>query len=150
MERVYTETANPRGRPFDNVMATIMKFKHGAIGIVEAFCNLPHSDPFPFPVIDAQMEVIGSAGSAYIDLSDHTLTFCGKAGVERPDTIYWPVLKGQTVGALREELSYFVRRILENKPFELNNLDQAMETMEVVLAAVKSAETKKPISLPLR
>jgi len=131
-------------------MATIMKFKHGAIGIVEAFCNLPHSDPFPFPVIDAQMEVIGSAGSAYIDLSDHTLTFCGKAGVERPDTIYWPVLKGQTVGALREELSYFVRRILENKPFELNNLDQAMETMEVVLAAVKSAETKKPISLPLR
>jgi predicted dehydrogenase len=148
VERVYTETANPRGRPYDNVMATLMKFRNGDIGIVEAFCNLPHSDPLPFPYeVDSQMEVIGSAGSAYIDLSSHTLTFCGRAGVERPDTMYFPVLHGQTVGTLREELTYFVRRILENKPFELNNLDQAMETLEVVLAAVKSAEVKKPINL---
>jgi predicted dehydrogenase len=149
VERVYTETENPRGRPFDNVMATLIKFKKGAVGIVESFCNLPHSDPFPFPVVDAQMEVIGSAGSAYIDLASHTLTFCGKKGLERPDTIYWPTFRGQAVGALREELAYFVERLLRKKPFELNSIDQARETLEVVVAAVKSAETKKPIGLPL-
>jgi len=149
VERVYAETENPRGRPFDNVMAALMKFKHGAIGIVESYCNLPHSTPFPFPVVDAQMEVIGSLASAYIDLADHTLTFCGTAGVEKPDTIYWPTMRGQTIGALREELAYFVNRILENKPFEFNTLAEARRTLEVVLAAIKSAETKRPITLPL-
>jgi len=150
VERVHTETENPRGRPFDNVMATLIKFKKGAIGIVEAFCNLPHSTPFPFPVVDAQMEVIGSSGSAYIDLSTHTLTFCGKNGLERPDAIYWPSFRGQTIGALKEELAYFVNRLLEKKPFELNTIDQARETLEVVVAAVKSAETGKTVTLPLK
>jgi len=150
VERVYTEAENPRSRPFANVMATLMKFKKGAIGVVEAFCNLPHSTPFPFPVVDAQMEVIGSNGSAYIDLSDHTLTFCGKNGVERPDTVYWPEFKGHSVGALREELAYFVDRLLEKKPFEVNTIDQARETLEVVVAAVKSAETGNIVTLPLQ
>ena len=150
VERVYAETENPRGRPFDNVMAALIKFKKGAIGVVEAFCNLPHSTPFPFPVIDAQMEVIGSSGSAYIDLSNHTLTFCGKNGLERPDTIYWPVFRGQTIGSLREELAYFANRLLQKKPFEINTIDEARDTLEVVLAAIKSAELKKPVTLPLK
>lgn len=150
VQRVYTETENPRSRPFDNVMATLMKFKKGAIGIVEAFDNLPHSTPFPFPVVDAQMEVIGSDGSAYIDLSHHTLTFCGKNGMERPDTIYWPEFKGHASGALKEELAYFVNRLLEKKPFEVNTIDEARNTLEVVVAAVKSAETGRVVTLPLR
>lgn len=149
VERVFAESFNPRSRPFDNVMAATMRFKNGAIGIVETFCNLPFSSPFPFPVVDAQMEVIGSAGSAYIDLSHHTLTFCGSDGVERPDTIYWPLMRNQAVGCVKELLTYFVSRVLEKKPIEINILQEARDSLEVVVAAMKSAEINQPINLPL-
>jgi predicted dehydrogenase len=149
VDRVFAESSNPRGRPFDNVMAALMKFRNGGIGIVETYCNLPHSTPFQFPVVDAQMEVIGSAGSAYINLSDHTLTFCGPKGTERPDTMYWPVMRNQSIGSVRELLTYFVSRITQDKPIEINTLKEARDSLEVVLAAVRSAETAKPITLPL-
>ena len=150
VERVFAESANPRGRPFDNVMAALMKFRNGAIGIVESFDNLPHSTPFPFPVVDAQMEVIGSSGSAYIDLSTHNLTFCGTKGVERPDTIYWPTLRNQSIGCVRELMTYFVSCIAQGKKFELNTLEEARQSLEVVLAAIKSAQTGEPVNLPFK
>ncbi len=93
--------------------------------------------------------MIGSLGSAFIDLSDHSLTFHGEGGVETPDTVYWPIMHDHTGGSLREELAYFAKCILEGKRFELNTLEEARKSLEVALAGVKSSTIKKPVTLPL-
>jgi hypothetical protein len=78
----------------------------------------------------------------------HILTFCGKNDLERPDAVYWPEFGRDTIGCRKQELAYFVNGLLEKRPFELNAIDQAKETLEVVVPAAESAETGRIFTLP--
>ena len=146
VERIYTEAASSLDLPYPNIMASILKFKRGAVGIVENFCNLPDRVAFPFNV-DARMDVTGTKGSASLDFSRHSLSLCGEKGWENPDTYYWPEVHGRTVGDLRGEFEYFIGCILNGKKPELNNAQEARASLEVALAGVESLKLHKPIVL---
>ncbi len=53
------------------------------------------------------MEVIGTEGALYINCGEAGLEIQDATGNHMPDTLYWPSLFGQRIGALRNEFRYF-------------------------------------------
>ena len=92
------------------------RFESGAVGVIETAWYLPANTPF---TIDARLEIIGTDGAIYVDCGNAGLTINDATGLHKPDTAYWPDLHGVSVGALRNELSYFVDCIVQGKKPEV-------------------------------
>ena len=68
-------------------------------------------------------------------------------GVDCPDTLYWPQIHGQPIGALRDELACFVDAVRRGEPPSIVTPEEALTAVAVLTAAEKSARTGKPIRL---
>lgn len=147
ISRVYGESVNVRGLPHADIGWGIYKFRKGAVGVIEDAWFLPDNTPFS---IDARMEIIGTEGAIYIDVSDQSLRINSREGWRLPDTIHWPVMHGKLVGALKEEISYFIGCVAEDEEPTIITPEDARNALEAVLAVEKSIEEGKPVTLPLR
>jgi len=145
INRVYAESVNVRGLPNPDLAWSLYKFRSGAVGVAEDAWFLPDKTPFN---IDARMEIIGTEGAIYIDVSDECLQINDKDGWRLPDTIHWPVMHGKRVGALKEEISYFINCVMRGERPTVIRPEEARAALEVVLAADKSAKIQAPVSIP--
>jgi predicted dehydrogenase len=113
--------------------------------VLEANWFLPANTPY---LIDAQMEIHGTEGMIYIDLSDQGLRVNTRTGWRFPDTSWWPTKLGRVEGALGDELRYLVDGIMQGKlPEGVADPERAKYALEIVLAAEKSAETNQVVEL---
>ena len=101
---------------------------------------LPENTPFQ---IDARFEIIGTKGAIYIDCGNAGVTINDKAGIHKPDTVYWPYLHGRSIGALRSELSYFTDCVRVGKIPDIITPEESKLAVEVICAAEQSARTGK-------
>ena len=62
---------------------------------------LPEGTPFR---IHEELEIIGTEGAVYIHGSDQNLVIQTPSALDCPDTLYWPEMHGERVGALRREI----------------------------------------------
>jgi len=143
--RVYAESVNVRGLPNPDLAWSLYKFESGAVGVAEDAWFLPDKTPFN---IDARMEIIGTEGAIYIDVSDECIQINDKDGWRAPDTIHWPLMHGKRVGALKEEISYFVNCVMRGERPTIIKPEEARAALEVVLAADRSTKTQTPVSIP--
>ena len=82
------------------------RFESGAIGVIENVWFLPEGTPFR---IHEQLEIIGTEGAVVRPRRRHERDRARrKSAIDCPDTLYWPEMHGETAGALRNELGYFV------------------------------------------
>ncbi len=123
---------------------TVYNFKRGAKGVCESLWYLPENTPY---AIDAKMEILGDGGAIYIDCAESGLTINDPGGVKKPDTIHWPVMHGDIVGALKNEISYFVACVALDKRPEIVTPEDARKALETVLAAEESARTGRVVTL---
>jgi UDP-N-acetylglucosamine 3-dehydrogenase len=145
VKKVYAQTKNVRGMKKPDVCWATFTFENGSIAVLEANWYLPANTPY---LIDAQMEIHGTEGMIYIDLSDQGLRVNTKNGWKFPDTSWWPEKLGRVEGALGDELRYLVDGIMLGKlPEGVADPVRAKYALEVVLAAEKSAETGKVVEL---
>ncbi|NPV78754.1 MAG: Gfo/Idh/MocA family oxidoreductase [Firmicutes bacterium] len=143
--RVYAERAAIALKDLgidDAVFATI-KFENGAIGNLEYSWILPPASPAK---IDARLEIVGTKGAGYVDLSDQGLRFVGAEGVSFPDTGHWPEFDGMIRGDLREEIMAFVDCVKSGKPPVISP-EEALEAVRVALAIMQSIKEERPVNL---
>lgn len=145
VKKVYAQTKNVRGMKKPDVCWATFTFENGSIAVLEANWYLPANTPY---LIDAQMEIHGTEGMIYIDLSDQGLRVNDKNGWRMPDTSWWPEKLGRIEGALGDEIRYFADGVMLGKlPEGVGDPERARYALEVVLAAERSAETGKVVEL---
>ncbi|MEM0382650.1 MAG: Gfo/Idh/MocA family oxidoreductase [Nitrososphaerota archaeon] len=144
VKSVYATWINTRGSPNPEVTWSVYNFSAGTKGVCESLWLLPDNTAF---AIDAKMEILGSEGAVYIDCGDSGLEVNDKRGVKRHDTIHWPIVHGEVTGALKEEISYFVKCVLSDEKPRIVTPIEARHALEVVLAAEESARTGKIITI---
>jgi predicted dehydrogenase len=140
----YAQTVDVRHLQHPDLGWTMYRFDTGATGVLEDVWFLPDTTAFQ---IDERMEIIGTEGSIHIHETHPNLSICDKDGWHSPDTTYWPELHGVRAGALREELSYFVRCILEGKRPTVITPEESLRAVEACLAAERSAASGRVVRL---
>lgn len=145
IKTVYAQNAWIRDFKYPDIGWAMYRFEDGAIGVIETVWHLPDNTPFS---IDARMEIIGTEGAIYIDCGNSGLTINDKQGLSKPDTRYWPELFGGRVGALRDELSYFVECLRHGSTPSIISAEESKMAVKVMCCAEKSAATGQIIVLP--
>jgi len=142
IETVYALEHNVRGLKNPDIGWAMYRFSSGAIGVIENTWMLPAGTLFR---IHEQMEIVGTKGAIYIHGSDTNLVVQGAHGIDCPDTHYWPQIHGQTVGALRTEIAYFVDCVARGAQPTVVTPAEARAAVAATSAAEKSARTGKVI-----
>jgi predicted dehydrogenase len=122
----------------DATMATL-RFANGAIALLEQSWALPIGVP---TLLDAQLEVIGSKGAAYIDFHQPSLSLFTDGAWSQPDVI----LSLPGAHYLKDELEHFAAFLASEVEPKVSGED-ALEALCVALAIVESAKTGKPVDL---
>lgn len=141
---VYATTGFAAKVPHPDVGWCVYNFASGAKGVCESIWALQANTAY---AIDAKMEIVGTEGALYIDCAEGGLAIQDKQGWKWPDTMHWPVMHGQVVGALREELAYFVDCVANGKQPTIVTPEEAREALRVVLAAEESASRQAVVQL---
>jgi UDP-N-acetylglucosamine 3-dehydrogenase len=136
----YAQTVNVRNFKHPDLGWTMYRFDTGAIGVLENAWLLPDTTAFQ---IDERMEIIGTEGSIHIHETHPNFSICDPTGWHSPDTTYWPSLHGVRAGALREELGYFVRCVLEGRKPTVITPEESAAAVRACLAAERSAAEGK-------
>jgi len=144
IESAYALTHSVRGLPNPDLGWAMYRFDSGAIGVIENVWFLPPGTPFR---IHEQMEIIGTDGAVYIHGSDTNLVVQTAQAVDCPDTLYWPEMHGEVVGALRTELSYFIDCVAKGTKPSVVTPVEARAAVAALAAAEKSARTGKVVRL---
>ncbi|GBC69301.1 scyllo-inositol 2-dehydrogenase (NAD(+)) [archaeon HR01] len=145
VESVYATMLDTRtGAPNPEITWTVYSFRGGSKCVCESLWFLPENTPY---AIDAKMEVLGDRGALYIDCAESGLLINDGSGVKMPDTVHWPVVHGGIVGALKEEIAYFVRCVAEDRKPVLAPPEDARAALEAVLAAEESAREGRVVKL---
>jgi UDP-N-acetylglucosamine 3-dehydrogenase len=141
---VYALTHSVRRLRHPDLGWAMYRFASGAIGVIENVWFLPESTPFR---IHEQMEIIGTDGALYIHGSDTNLVIHGKGAHDCPDTHYWPQMHGQIVGALREEMAYFVDCVRSGRQPTVVTPTDARAAVAALAAAEKSARSGRVVAV---
>lgn len=133
--RIYSEasTSVPRVYPQENETFTTIRFANGVVGCAHIGWNLPLTHPGGR---DFKLDLIGNKGSFNLDLA--------RQGVElyTEDSAKFP----STAPGLIEEDRAFVDCVLDDTPVPVTGRD-GLVALKMVLAALESIETKKPVNL---
>jgi UDP-N-acetylglucosamine 3-dehydrogenase len=144
IETVYAQTLSVRGLKHPDIGWAMYRFDSGAIGVIEDVWFLPEGTPFR---IHEQLEIIGTEGAVYVHGGDTNVSIQTKQGVDCPDTLYWPEMHGRLVGALREEMAYFVNCVATNKQPSVVTPLEARAAVAATAAAEKSASMGKVVKI---
>jgi len=145
------------GRVFEEVgtydlAITTMEFEDGAIATIETGWALPAiatgwSGPGSWIASpDTRTDILGTKGRLWLGLLPMSLMGVFEDNWRFPDTRLFPQLHGKTVSALRNELEHFFECILLDQS-PLSTGDNALRSLEVLLAAERSIAEKRPIKL---
>ena len=151
--RVHAIARNRSGMRYPDGCWALLEFASGAVGIVETSWFVPAGAPANVltpdwrGTIDAEIEVIGEAGSGRIRLLDAPLSLWSAGFTAAPETGLWPETGGTIGGALREEVAHFLTRIRHGLPETIASVADAVHGLRVVEAIVASAETGMPVEV---
>jgi len=144
VDSVYATWIQVTDAPNPEITWAMYNFSGGAKGVCETAWFLRTNTPFS---IDAKMEIIGTEGAIYINCADSGLMINDENGTKKLDTMHWPVMHGEIVGALKEELSYFARCVMKDEEPKIVTPTEARRALEVVLAAEEAARKNQIVSL---
>lgn len=106
---------------------------------------LLHPDSSPVTTSD-RLEIYGTEGTAYVDLSVPDLVVQGRCLVA-PDYLLAPE---HARGALDAEIGYFCDSVRRREPCAVMPLDQAVASVSIAEAAIRSAEGGGSLQRPRR
>ncbi|MEZ5401675.1 MAG: Gfo/Idh/MocA family oxidoreductase [Bryobacteraceae bacterium] len=141
----FAQTHSVRGLANPDLAWTLYRFEDGAIGVIENIWFLPEGTPYR---IDERMEIVGTEGVITIQESGPGISVSGKDGWRAPDTTYWPLVGGGLRGgALRDELAYFARCVLDGRAPAVTTFEESAGAVRACLAAEESARENRPIEI---
>jgi UDP-N-acetylglucosamine 3-dehydrogenase len=144
VKRVRAFQRSIQGYPNPDVMFAILELAHGALACIENNWLTP--DEAGVGLNDA-MQVAGTRGIAHIDFVNTGLSLWRDSGYLALDVSHEPRVRGEVFGALKEELAYFTRCVLEQRAPAVVSVTDALEGLRVALAIIASAEQERDIVL---
>ncbi|MCB1087617.1 MAG: Gfo/Idh/MocA family oxidoreductase [Verrucomicrobiae bacterium] len=140
----YAQTVQFRNHANPDLGQVMYRLENGASCILESVWCLPDTTPFQ---IDERLEIVGTEGSVSIHDTHPNLMIVDKDGSRCPDTTYWPDLRGQVRGALRDELEYFADGILKGERPTIITPEESREAVRACLAAEASARSGEVVKI---
>lgn len=140
----YAQTVQVRQHANPDLGQVMYRLENGASCILESVWCLPDTTPFQ---IDERLEIVGTEGSVSIHDTHPNLMIVDKEGSRCPDTTYWPDLRGQVRGALRDELEYFAEGIAKGERPTIITPEESREAVRACLAAEESARTGQVVRI---
>ncbi len=122
----------------DTVMTTL-RYDNGTIGVVEQSWGLPAGMPCP---LDAALEVVGTQGSAYLDLRSQSLSIFTGGKLSQPDLFYGL----PDMHFLFDEHNWFIS-YLNNEVEPKVSGEEAFEALKVAEAVVRSSKSGEIVHL---
>jgi len=144
VKRVRAFQRNIQGYANPDVLFAILELGKGALVCIENNWLTP--DESGVGLNDA-MQVAGTRGIAHIDFVNTGLSLWRESGYLALDVSHEPRVRGEVFGALKEELAYFARCVLEGRPPAVVTAAGAVEGLRVALAIIASAEQERDIVL---
>jgi predicted dehydrogenase len=139
--QAVTRTVNPGQNP--DLVWAMLEFADGCVGVLETSWLAPDSGLFA----DDCFSLIGTKGSARLDVSRASLTAWTDNGLTYPDTGYSPLLDDGFHGAFREQLIQFIAALRREPGQEPVPLDDVLQGLKVALAIIESGATGGPVEL---
>jgi predicted dehydrogenase len=137
-----TRTVFPGPNP-DLVWGTL-EFADGCVGVLETSWLGPAQAGI---FADDCISVIGTRGTARIDLSRAPLSSWNESGFALPDTVYSPIIGGEVFGAFREQMMAFVSALRWGQSAQHVPLDDVLQGLIVALALVKSSGEGRTVEI---
>lgn len=144
VKRVRAFQRNIGGYQNPDLTFAILEFADGAIACIENNWLTP--DQAGVGLNDA-MQVVGTRGIAHIDFVNAGLSLWRENGYLAPDVSHEPRVRGEVFGALKEELAYFTRCVLEQRAPSVVTAEEAIEGLRVGLAIIESAMQERDVAL---
>ena len=150
---VYANERYLTGRRFPDATFATLRFADGTVGTLETSWLVPDGAPANVltpewsGTIDAELEVIGSAGSAQLSLLESGLRVWGAGAARHPETALWPEVHGAISGALRSEIQHFIERVSTASASTVTSVDHAVAGLEIAEAIIESSRTGNVVRL---
>ncbi len=127
-----------------HIYQTILEFENGAIATMENHWIMPDSSP---QLNDFKVNILGSKGMFNMDLTHNQLIERYLPDVsDRPDVLDSPLIRGRHIGFVHESIRHFVDCTADGKQPEVT-LQDGVRVSKVILAIMKSAETRRPLEV---
>lgn len=144
VKRVRAVARNTDGYPNPDATWALLEFENGVVATLENMWLNP--DNGGIGTNDA-MQVTGTRGIANIDFVNTGLSLWRETGYVAPDVSHEPRVRGEMFGALKEELAYFTRCVMEGRAPEVVSSDDALHGVEVALAIIEAAKTGEVVQI---
>lgn len=156
--RVYAQTLASSGdaQGVPDVLVATITTADGRLATLGSSWLVPASAPRNLPgdpldplellgTIDAQLDVVGTQGTARVTLDGGPL-LSGDSGLDASAGL-WPEVHGRVSGALRGELEHFLACARAGRPSTIVPVGEAVAAVEIAEAVVESAAQDRPVTL---
>ncbi len=126
-----------------DTIAGIVRFSGGTVVNFESAWSLPAGARH---MIDARMELIGTEGSFEVQCGDSGLYFADNQTSREIDTQHWPIIENRVGGDLKLQLAS-VLEWLDGGPSQVASGEEAIRSLELTRALIRSAETGEVVKL---
>ncbi|MCD9022457.1 Gfo/Idh/MocA family protein [Cohnella silvisoli] len=140
--KAYGKSVSGAASP--EVLWANLEFENGAIAVLHSNWMTPNEAGVE--IADA-IEVIGQSGTAHFETSDSGFQIWNSGGRLTPDMNIHAKLHGQSVGCLREQLTYICRCISRGEEPGVISFADAVHGVEVADAIVASCATGREIAI---
>lgn len=131
----------------EDIAQALLKFKNGALGTIIASTAV-------YPGMDERIEVSGTKGTMVMNKSSITLReIMGETKPEKTEIVERGSGAADPQAITNEghvaQIRDFCRAIIENREPMING-EEGRKPLEIILAVYQSAQTRKPVKLPLK
>jgi len=144
VKRIYAVERNTQGRDHPDILWALLQFAGGAVVCIESNMILPPGSGVRSETVT---EIIGTEGSVKIGPATDGLVLQTTQGQFSPNVRWWPVVHGSMGGALRNEITYFVKCVMEGVKPSVVSMEEALETVRIAAAIVQSAQSQQEVCL---
>ena len=133
--RVLGVTEYWLGEEHPDVALAILEWEDGLRAVVQNVWHVAKSCPYGF-----SFDTLVLADDLTLRITNQPdLEVWGPSAVKLPESFLWPLVSGGPKGALSEELRHFARSAEANEPSSVVDLDEAVMSIEVAEALLRSA-----------
>ncbi|MGN7384336.1 Gfo/Idh/MocA family protein [Paenibacillus sp. SAFN-117] len=141
---VYAVGVSERLSSFGVMDATLttLRFASGMIGNYETSWVLPEQHL----ELDAKLDITGTEGAVNIDIIHQNISVHTGTRFTFPDTAYGVEMYGRMTGIMKEELTSFVRGVLEGDPLPIT-VEEACRAVYIAHSMEEALRTGRPVAV---
>lgn len=149
--QVYAVDRSFLGADGPDTSIALLEFAEGTVAMVDASWLVPAGAPWSTVelggTIDADLEIMGTRGTARLDFLEAGFSVWTEEGAAYPEVSAWPRIMGVTQGALRAELADFVASVRTGQPSSIASVEDAVAGLAIVEAIQRSVQEGRPVTV---